>query len=436
MKVVNGFNEAKRIIDRSINLDDSLNFTAVSGSGKKTIQETVRDIIEDVQKHGDNSLRAYNEKFDHVKIDKLEVTRDEIDKAYREIDSRLLSDLKMSARRIKRFHMNCMKSFEKGFEENGIGRWIRPLTRAGIYVPGGTASYPSTVLMTAIPASVAGVKEIVMVSPPQNNGLIPAITLVAADIAGVKRIFKTGGAQAIAALAYGTETIPKADKICGPGNIYVAVAKKLVYGIVDIDGIQGPSEVIVIGDSSAKPDYCAADLLAQAEHDSMASAIFITDSAKLAAEVKKEINRQLALLHRKEILKQAIDNNCLLIIVANINEAIDLVNLYAPEHLLLMIRRAKSYLRKVQNVGCIFLGEKSPVAIGDYVAGPSHVLPTGGTARFTSALSVESFQKIINYVELAKKDQRRLARATYNIAMAEGLTAHAEAVKIRFKNII
>jgi histidinol dehydrogenase len=329
-----------------------------------------------------------------------------------------------------------MKSFEKGFEENGIGRWIRPLNRAGIYVPGGTALYPSTVLMTAIPASVAGVKEISMVSPPQKNGLIPAITLIAADIAGVKRIFKTGGAQAIAALAYGTETIPKVDKICGPGNIYVAVAKKLVYGIVDIDGIQGPSEVIVVGDSSAKPDYCAADLLAQAEHDSMASAIFITDSAKLAAEVKREINRQLALLHRKEILKQAIDNNCLLIIVANINEAIDLVNLYAPEHLLLMIRRAKSYLRKVQNVGCIFLGEKSPVAIGDYVAGPSHVLPTGGTARFTSALSVESFQKIINYVELAKKDQRRLARATYNIAMAEGLTAHAEAVKIRFKNII
>jgi histidinol dehydrogenase len=435
MKVINGFIEAKKLIDRSINLDDSLDSATAGKSGGKSIQDAVRDIIEEVRANGDSALIAYNEKFDHVKINKLEVTRDEINNAYKEIDNRLLSDLKMAARRIKKFHVNCMKSFEKGFEDKGIGRWVRPLNRAGIYVPGGTAAYPSTVLMTAVPANVAGVKEIVMVSPPQKNGMIPAITLVAADIAGVKRIFKTGGAQAIAALAYGTGTIPKVDKICGPGNIYVAVAKKLVYGIVDIDGIQGPSEVIVVADSSAKPDYCAADLLAQAEHDSMASAIFITDSAKLAGEVEKEINRQLALSSRQEILRKAIDDNCLIIIVANINEAIELVNLYAPEHLLLMIRKSKSYLKKIQNVGCVFLGEKSPVAIGDYVAGPSHVLPTGGTARFTSALSVESFQKIINYVGLVKEEQRRLGKATYNIARAEGLTAHAEAVKIRFKNI-
>jgi histidinol dehydrogenase len=435
MKTINGFKNAKKIIDRSIHLDDSLD-TSVSGQGKgQSIQDFVNTIIKDVRANGDTALITYNLKFDQVKIDKLEVTKKEIDNAYKEINNRLLSDLKTAARRIKIFHLKCMKSFEKGFEEKGIGRWIRPLNRVGIYVPGGTAAYPSTVLMTAVPAKVAGVNEIVMVSPPQKNGMIPAITLVAADISGVNRIFKTGGAQAIAALAYGTETIPKVDKICGPGNIYVAVAKKMVYGIVDIDGIQGPSEVIVVADDSAKPEYCAADLLAQAEHDSMAHALFITDSIKLAEEVKKEINRQLALSSRKNILSKAIDDNCLIITVDNINEAIELVNLYAPEHLLLMIRKAKSYLKKIKNVGCVFLGARSPVAIGDYVAGPSHVLPTGGTARFTSALSVESFQKIINYVGLEKDEQRRLGKATYNIAMAEGLTAHAEAVRIRFKNI-
>jgi histidinol dehydrogenase len=435
MKTINGFKNAKKIIDRSIHLDDSLD-TSVSGQGKgQSIQDFVNTIIKDVRANGDTALITYNLKFDQVKIDKLEVTKKEIDNAYKEINNRLLSDLKTAARRIKIFHLKCMKSFEKGFEEKGIGRWIRPLNRVGIYVPGGTAAYPSTVLMTAVPAKVAGVNEIVMVSPPQKNGMIPAITLVAADIAGVNRIFKTGGAQAIAALAYGTETIPKVDKICGPGNIYVAVAKKMVYGIVDIDGIQGPSEVIVVADDSAKPEYCAADLLAQAEHDSMAHALFITDSIKLAEEVKKEINRQLALSSRKNILSKAIDDNCLIITVSNINEAIELVNLYAPEHLLLMIRKAKSYLKKIKNVGCVFLGARSPVAIGDYVAGPSHVLPTGGTARFTSALSVESFQKIINYVGLEKDEQRKLGKATYNIAMAEGLTAHAEAVRIRFKNI-
>lgn len=435
MKIINGFIEAKKLIDRSINLDDSLDIATAVKAGGKSIQDSVGAIIDDVRANGDNALISYNEKFDHVKTEKLEVTRAEINNAYKEINNRLLSDLKTAYRRIKYFHLNCMKSFDKGFEEKGIGRWIRPLNKVGIYVPGGTAAYPSTVLMTAVPAKVAGVKEIVMVSPPQKNGMIPAITLVAADIAGVNRIFKTGGAQAIAALAYGTQTIPKVDKICGPGNIYVAVAKKMVYGIVDIDGIQGPSEVIVVADNSAKPEYCAADLLAQAEHDSMAHAIFITDSAKLAGEVKNEINRQLELSSRKNILSKAIDDNCLIITVTNINEAIELVNLYAPEHLLLMIRKAKSYLKKIQNVGCVFLGEKSPVAIGDYVAGPSHVLPTGGTARFTSALSVESFQKIINYVGLMKEERRKLGKATYNIAMAEGLTAHAEAVRIRFKNI-
>jgi histidinol dehydrogenase len=434
MKLIYGFKEAKNIIDRSTNLEISIDASSLKDNEEKSINTTVGRIIEDVHHRGDKALKEYGEKFDHVKIDNLEVPKREIEVAYEEISDKLLSDLKLAAIRVKRFHSNCLKSIAYGFEENGIGRWIRPLKRVGIYIPGGTAAYPSTVLMTAVPAKVAGVEEIIMVSPPQKDGLIPAPTLVAADIAGVHRIFKTGGAQAIAAMAYGTDTIPKVDKICGPGNIYVATAKKLVYGVVDIDGLQGPSEVIVVADNSAKPDYCAADLLAQAEHDVMATAILITDSQDLARKVEKEINRQLSLLERQEILRKAIDNNCMLIVVDDIREAIELVNLYAPEHLLLMLRNPKSYLKKIQNVGCVFLGEKSPVAIGDYVAGPSHVLPTGGTARFSSALSVESFLKIINYVGVIKEDQHKLNKVTYNLAVAEGLTAHAQAVKFRMKD--
>lgn len=431
MKIIKGFEEAKIILDRSTKLDESINSSYLNSHTGETLQDTIAGIINNVKYHGDHSLIEYNQKFDNVIINKLEVSREEINAAYKEIDNKLISNLKLAARRIQKFHLNCLKNASKGFDDNGIGRRVRPMERIGIYVPGGTAAYPSSVLMTAIPARVASVSEIIMVTPPQKNASITPSTLVAADIAGVNRIFKIGGAQAIAALAYGTETIPKVDKICGPGNIYVALAKKLVYGIVDIDGIQGPSEVIVVADSYARADYCAADLLAQAEHDSMSTAILITDSEDFAIKVEREINKQLSNACRHEILSKAIEDNSLIIIVDSIEEAIELVNLYAPEHLLLMIRKAKKYLNKINNVGCVFLGEKSPVAIGDYVAGPSHVLPTGGTARFSSALSIESFQKIINYVALPKKDQLRLIKATYNIAMAEGLATHAEAVKLR-----
>lgn len=434
MRTVKGFDKAKKLLDRSINLDDSVASAVALKPGEVSTEEKVKSIIDNIRKRGDKALLDYTKQFDGVKLEKLEVTPKEIAKAYKVVDKKLVSNLKSAARRVAKFHSLCMKKTSTSFESDGVGRRVRPLNRVGIYVPGGTAAYPSTVLMTAVPAKIAGVNEMIMVSPPQKDGSIPAPTLVAADIAKVNRIFKIGGAQAIAALAFGTETIPKVDKICGPGNIFVAVAKKLVYGAVDIDGIQGPSEIIVVADDYAKPSYCAADLIAQAEHDAMASAILITDSLKIASEVGKELEKQLAASKRKAIVKTAIDSRGMIVIVDNLDEAIELVNLFAPEHLLLMIRNAKDYLKNIQNAGCVFLSETSPVVIGDYIAGPSHVLPTGGTARFSSPLSIESFLKAINYVSLSKEQQDTLGKITINLAEAEGLPGHAAAVKIRLKD--
>ncbi len=308
---------------------------------------------------------------------------------------------------------------------------IRPVDTVGIYVPGGTAAYPSTVLMTAIPAKVAGVKNTVMVSPPQKNGQISPATLVAADISGINTIFKVGGAQAIAALAFGTTSIPKVDKICGPGNIYVATAKRLVFGTVDIDGIQGPTEIMVVADDSAKPELCASDLIAQAEHDPLASSIFITTSKTMIDQVIEKVKIQTSKMRRSQIINASLEKNVYAILIQKIDEAIELINLYAPEHVILMVRNAKKYLNKIFNAGCIFLGEHSPVAIGDYVAGPSHVLPTNGTARFSSALCVESFLKITNYVSLTKTQERKLGPIAINIALSEGLEAHANTIKLR-----
>jgi histidinol dehydrogenase len=288
--------------------------------------------------------------------------------------------------------------------------------------------------MTAIPARAAGVTEVIMVTPPGADGTIPAPTWVAADIAGVNRIFKLGGAQAIAALAYGTASVPKVDKICGPGNIFVAMAKKMVFGIVDIDGIQGPSEIIVVADDTAKASYCAADLIAQSEHDPMASAILITTSTKLAGAVTNEIAAQLTRLKRQEIASAALDSRGMIVVVANLAEAMELVNLYAPEHLLLMVRNARSYIKKINNSGCIFIGETSPVVLGDYIAGPSHVLPTGGTARFSSPLGIDDFLKTINIVAMEKDNLKALGKPTIDIAEAEGLQGHAQAIKIRLKD--
>jgi len=307
------------------------------------------------------------------------------------------------------------------------------LERVGIYAPGGSAGYPSTVLMSAIPARVAGVKEVILVTPPKSDGKIPPATLAAADIAGVDRVFAIGGAQAIAALAYGTPSVPPVDKICGPGNIFVMLAKKLVYGVVDIEGLAGPSEVVIIADEKANIAYCAADILAQLEHDVMASAILITTSSRLADEVSREVEQQLKDLPDSAIAGEALENGGKIIVVARMDEAIELCNLYAPEHLCLMVGNAAGYIEQVANAGCVFIGGDSSVVLGDYVAGPSHILPTGGTARFGSPLSVASFMKLINCVAIDKAELAALSRAAAALARAEGFEAHARAAERRLK---
>jgi histidinol dehydrogenase len=393
----------------------------------------VRQIINEVRQRGDAALFDYTSKIDGIKLTSLEVSRSQIASAYREVDSELVSALKLAAERIRTFHIRQREDIWSRANRLGLGQLIRPLARVGIYVPGGTASYPSTVLMTAIPAKVAGVKEIIMVSPPRKQGIVPPAILVATDIAGVDRIFSIGGAQAIAALAFGTESIPRVDKICGPGNIFVVLAKKLVYGVVDIDGLQGPSEVLIIADETANPRYCAADLLAQAEHDPLASAILITTSQQLAEEVNREVEQQLRSLSRKAIAVESLEQSGKIVVVARIDEAIELANLYAPEHLSLMVERADAYIDKISNAGCIFVGENSSVVLGDYVAGPSHVLPTGGTARFSSPLNIGHFLKLINLVTIDKASLKQLGQAASIIARAEGFEAHAKAVEKRLK---
>ncbi len=347
------------------------------------------------------------------------------------VDPYLLNALGFAADRIAKFHKSCMQKYGKGFFKDGLGQQVLPLDRVGIYVPGGTAAYPSTVLMTAIPARVAGVREIIMVTPCGKDGKVPANTLAAADIAGVDRIFKVGGAQAVAALAFGTESVPRVDKICGPGNIYVMTAKKLVYGIVDIDALQGPSEVVVIADSSADASFCAADLIAQSEHDAMASSVFITNSEPLAAKVKAEVTKQLSKLKRSVIAIKALDANGKMVIVKTVDEAVELANLYAPEHLSLMVKNPQKYLGRLRNAGCICVGPYSPVVLGDYVAGPSHALPTGGSARFSSPLVVQDFLKISSVIALADYEFDRLGPPALMLAENEGLTGHASAIRIR-----
>jgi len=347
------------------------------------------------------------------------------------VDKGLVSALRLAAERVQAFHLTQKEKLGLGFVKDGLGFIVSPLERVGVYIPGGRAYYPSTVLMTVIPAKVAGVNEVVITTPPAPDGTVPAPTLVAADIAKVSHVFKAGGAQAIAALAYGTKSIPKVDKICGPGNIFVTLAKKQVYGTVAIDGLHGPTETIIIADDSANPVFCAADLLAQAEHDEMASAILITTSTRLAEEVSEEVKRQLTKLGRRAIAWQALEQNGGIVIVTNIDEAIQLVNLFAPEHLCLMIKDARSYVERIHNAGGIFIGV--PEAIGDYIAGPSHVMPTGRTARFSSPLSVLDFLKLSILMDMDDKALKLLGPSSAAIARAEGLTAHALSVEKRLE---
>lgn len=426
MKIIEGFNKAKTALAREA-------IKSASGVGDK--EQLVRQIIKDVRDRGDAALFEYTERFDGVKLKKLEVDRAQIDGAYRALDKKLIAALKLAAERITAYHVAQKKALLRDSKSKKLGWLIRPLGKIGVYAPGFQAPLPSTVLMTAIPARVAGVKEIILVTPPGKQGRVSQVTLAAAAIAGIDRVFSVGGAQAVAALAYGTAAVPRVDKVCGPGNIYVTLAKKMVYGEAGIDGLYGPSEVIIIADDTASPAYCAADLLAQAEHGSGASAILITTSRKLAAEVNSEIESQIKNLQRKSIIKESLESRGMMAIVTTIAEAIELANLYAPEHLCLVVAEAASYIGKVKNAGCLFIGENSIEALVDYTAGPSHVLPTAGTARFGSGLNITDFVKLISLVNLDEKDIRQLGETTSIIALAEGLDAHARAVAKRLEDM-
>ena len=436
MKIVKGFRQAKPLLAREAPFLLSPLSSGVEhkvAEDKLSPEQIVSRIIDDVRDKGDEALLSYTEKLDRVKLSSLEVTRGEISAAYQKIDRKLVPALELAASRIDKFHSTCKQRLEFGFVSHGLGRQVSPLDKVGIYVPGGTAAYPSTVLMTAVPARVAGVKEIIVATPPQEDGTIPPATLVAADIAKVSRIFKIGGAQAIAALAFGTESVPKVNKICGPGNIFVIIAKKMVYGSVDIESLPGPSEVVVVADGTANASLCAADLIAQAEHDPLASAILITTSPELANSVDNEIKLQLAKLERQTIAQEAISSRGMIIVVDSLGEAIDLVNSYAPEHVSLMVRNADTHVQEIRNAGCIFVGSSSPVALGDYIAGPSHVLPTGGSAHFSSPLGVEDFLKVTNIVALDETAAKELGQAAITIAEAEGLDGHAQAIRARLQ---
>ena len=395
------------------------------------VEATVREIIEKVKEEGDEALRAYSEKFDHVVLSELHVSDQVVNEAFDKIDKDVLTALENAKANIESYHK---QQLEGGFEDQpsqGVlrGQLIRPIERVGVYVPGGTAAYPSSVLMNVIPAKIAGVKEIIMITPPQEH-FVPAI-LVAAKLAGVDKIYQVGGAQGIAALAYGTQTLPKVDKITGPGNIFVATAKKLVYGVVGIDMIAGPSEIGVIADSTANPVYVAADLLSQAEHDVRARAILVTNSAELADAVELEIEKQLQTLPRQAIARPSIENNGRIIIAENVEDMFDLMNKVAPEHLEIAIDKVYDYLERVQNAGSIFLGHYTSEPIGDYYAGANHVLPTTATSRFSSALGVHDFVKRIQYTQYSKAAVNAAEKDITTLAYAEGLQAHARAIEVR-----
>ena len=405
------------------------------GNQKLTIADTVAEILENVKNNGDAALYAYGEKFDKVKLSSLEVTEEEMEKAFSTIDPALLGTLQRAEENIRKFHQNQVRSGFIVTGERGIvmGQRVLPIEKVGIYVPGGTAAYPSTVLMNAVPAKIAGCKEIVMMTPPQKDGSVSPAILAAAKLAGVDRIFKTGGAQAIGALAFGTESVPCVDKITGPGNAFVAEAKRQVFGRVAIDMIAGPSEILVVADGKSDAHQVAADLLSQAEHDRMAAAVLVTDSMILAKTVQQEIEAQLAVLPREEIARTSIENNGKIIVVGDLRKAIAVSNEIAPEHLELCMDNPFDYLDQVKNAGSVFLGRSCPEALGDYMAGPNHTLPTSGTARFYSPLSVDDFVIKTQYtyytadaLEVYKDDIVRFARQ-------EGLEAHARSVLSRYQ---
>jgi len=397
------------------------------------VTDTVAEIIRNVRERGDEALREYTEKFDHARPASLTVTPEETEEALRSVEPDFLRILEEAAANIRKFHSRQVRNSFIINDEDGIvmGQKVIPVDRAGLYVPGGTAVYPSTVLMDVIPAKIAGVKEVIVTTPPGPDGKINPAILAAASVAGADRIVKAGGAQAIAALAYGTESVPKADRIVGPGNAYVAEAKRQVYGVVSIDMIAGPSEILVVADGASNPAHVAADMLSQAEHDRVATAVLVTDSAALAEQVSAEIEKQIPQLLRAGIARESIDRNGKIIVAETLRAAIDIANEIAPEHLELCVDNPFDYLDSIRHAGSVFLGRNCPEALGDYLAGPNHTLPTQGTARFSSPLSVDDFVKKTQYTYYTKEALARVAKDVAAFAEKEGLTGHARSAVIR-----
>lgn len=400
-------------------------------------EATVNEIIERVKSQGDNALFDYSLKFDKFPLnsENIKVTREEIQEAYKKLDSGLIEVIKKSAENIRAFHAKQLRNSWFDAKEDGtiLGMKITAIAKAGVYVPGGKAAYPSSVLMNVIPAKVAGVSEIIMTTPPGADGKVNPGTLVAADIAGVDTIFKVGGAQAIAAMAFGTDSIPKVDKITGPGNIFVALAKKAVYGYVSIDSIAGPSEILVLADETANPRYVAADLLSQAEHDEMASAILITTSSDLAEKVSAQVDVFVKQLSRTEIMQKSLDNYGYILLAENMTDAIDAVNEIASEHLEILTANPFEVMTKVKNAGAIFMGEYASEPLGDYFAGPNHILPTNGTAKFFSPVNVDDFIKKTSIISYSREALEKVHKDIETFAESEGFTAHANSIKVRFE---
>jgi histidinol dehydrogenase len=440
LSLARGLKEAEKVLTRIDPLDlSSLPEAVVQktrqvfGDGVTPEQSVVR-ILQEVRQEGDAAVRRYARLLDGVELAELQVGPEELVAARSALPAGLVKALELAAQRVTEFHQSTLPRNWVDLER-GLGELVRPLERVGLYAPGGTAAYPSTVLMTAIPARVAGVKEVVLTTPRRGEEPLNPAVLVAAEIAGVDAIYQVGGVPAIAALAFGTESIPKVDKICGPGNIFVAYAKKLVQGQVDIDGIFGPTETIVIADETAHPAFCAADLIAQAEHDPMATAILVTNSDELVKQVGHELDLQLAAVSRGDMARNALERQGRVVLVDNIDEAVELANRIAPEHLCLMVADPWVWAGRVRNAGGLFLGEFSPEVMGDYIAGPSHVMPTGGTARFSSALSVHQFLRTMPVVGLSREDFRKLGAAAVQIAEAEGLSGHSGAIQVRLAHL-
>jgi len=440
LNVIKGVQNAENVLVRIDPLDlDSLPESILArteeafGKGVTPLQ-SVNQMLDDVRKDGDSAVLRYAKLLDGSDLEEFSVTKKQMTQARDSISKELRESLELAAERIRNFHQSTMP--DQWVDRNqGLGELIRPLERVGLYAPGGSAAYPSTVLMTAVPAKVAGVREVILCTPPQRGESLNPAVIVAAEIAGVDNLYQVGGVPAIAAMAFGTKSVPKVDKICGPGNIFVSYAKKLVQGSVDIDGVFGPTETIVLADESANASFCAADLIAQAEHDPLATAILITNSQRLIAETEAEVDRMLATQARGDVAKAALDRQGKVVLVDSLEEAVDLVNRIAPEHLCLLLDDPWSWVDKIKHAGGLFLGEYSPEVMGDYIAGPSHVMPTGGTARFGSALSVHHFLRTMPVVGLTPTEFQKLGTAAVHIADAEGLSGHASAIQVRLDEI-